>query len=505
MVKGQQCFAALKLRILQLWAAVGQLLAVILHQGPACEAFGHVAFVLRVNVIRLADVGDDALAGFGQFAHGERLRLAQFGPVAVSRLGLVGFEVGQLHPVEGEIALLPFFAPMLDHEGEQLAVFLRAAGVRFALIPNRALDAITNRRMQHACIQIARTMLTGQRILRRTRRIHRNRFAGLECFFPRQRPGIDLGFVIRHLLFKGLLREGRLGLLPLHDDRGKARVFFQHVALHPRLAGAAAPGVVDQAHRHAEDFMQHSAEMITHRRELACVRRTALLPLAFEIVLNLLCADLWHRDEANQRMLRLRDVQIRIPGAAEVETHVRLARADPHLAHKHVFQLTHAAALDRDPGRFRIRRHRVEFHGPFPLRVGLGGLRLVRKRHRHLRTWLIPPPDRIRLLLLQNHVVANDGREFQFRVSGQREAGEKEKCESGDHDRAAKTTTDAASLREKCHALLAYIDHNRFEALSLGESRLPQIAGDEELRRRSAGCGHMQNVESTRAEPQRVR
>jgi len=45
-----------------------------------------------------------------------------------------------------------------------------------------------------------------------------------------------------------------------------------------------------------------------------------------------------------------------------------------------------------------------------------------------------------------------------------------------------------------CRALLVHIDHNRFEALSFGVSRLPQIAGDEELRRRAAGCGHMQNV-----------
>ncbi len=44
--------------------------------------------------------------------------------------------------------------------------------------------------------------------------------------------------------------------------------------------------------------------------------------------------------------------------------------------------------------------------------AGLGGLGLVSKFHRHLGAGSVPSPERIGLLLLQHHVVANDGGEF---------------------------------------------------------------------------------------------
>ena len=55
---------------------------------------------------------------------------------------------------------------------------------------------------------------------------------------------------------------------------------------------------------------------------------------------------------------------------------------------------------------------------------GLGGLGLVSKFHRHFGAWSIPAPERVGLLLLQHHVVANDGGEFEFSAGSTRQRSE---------------------------------------------------------------------------------
>src|SRR6266850_97332 len=108
-------------------AAIRQLHPVILHQRPSNQARGNVVLVPRMNVLALAQINDDGLPGVREF-HGHRLRFAQFRPTAVTRLLLLSHEIGELHPIEWEIALSPFLAPLLDHEGKEIAIFPRAAG-----------------------------------------------------------------------------------------------------------------------------------------------------------------------------------------------------------------------------------------------------------------------------------------------------------------------------------------------------------------------------------------
>ena len=58
---------------------------------------------------------------------------------ALSRgLGRLGHEVGELDPVEREVALSPLVAPALDHQREQVAVLVGPAGVGLALVPDDA-------------------------------------------------------------------------------------------------------------------------------------------------------------------------------------------------------------------------------------------------------------------------------------------------------------------------------------------------------------------------------
>ena len=68
-------------------------------------------------------VDDHGLAGMRQPAQGHRLRLAELGPGALLRVGLLLEEVGELDPVEREVALAPLVATLKGattvHESEQ--------------------------------------------------------------------------------------------------------------------------------------------------------------------------------------------------------------------------------------------------------------------------------------------------------------------------------------------------------------------------------------------------
>ena len=108
-----------------------------------------------------------------------------------------------------------------------------------------------------------------------------------------------------HRLVVGRLLGRIVGLhfLPPLDERLEAGIGGKLVTSHPRLGGAAAPGVVDQPHRHAEGLVELAAEEVAHGREVADRLGGAGLPRAVEVPLRILRADLRHRDQADLREL----------------------------------------------------------------------------------------------------------------------------------------------------------------------------------------------------------
>ena len=78
-------------------------------------------------------------------------------------------EIGELHPVEREITLVPFLAPLLDEERKQLGILPGAAGIGLALIPNDAFDAIAQGRVEDPAKNIPRTGIAAEPLLRRLR------------------------------------------------------------------------------------------------------------------------------------------------------------------------------------------------------------------------------------------------------------------------------------------------------------------------------------------------
>ena len=296
----------------------GQLVG--LGKCPAGQSLGDVLLVHGVDVLAFAKIDDHRLAGGGEGLHGHRLGLAEFRPVALGRLCLLLLEVGELHPVEGEIAEAPLLPPRRDHERKEFAVLIGPAGVRFALIPDRPLDAVADRGREHAGVDVAGAgvalhppggILFGVGLAGRL-----GPARGLRLFGSL----LPLG----HLLLELLLRRFVLGLLllPLLMNRLEEGVGRELVSLHPGLGGAAAPGVVDQAHRHAERLVKLPAKEVADRGEVADRFGRAHLPLSVEVPLWVLRAHLRHRHEADVRKLRSGLLQIGIIGLVHAPLHV---------------------------------------------------------------------------------------------------------------------------------------------------------------------------------------
>ena len=280
-----------------------------------------------MDVAALADVDDHGLAGVGQ-AQGLGLGLAELGPRALTGCGFLGHEIGELHPVEGEVTLTLFLAPLLDEEGKQLGVFVGATGVGLALIPDDALDSVAQRGVDDAGENIAGAGVAGEpreRILRRGCRCLARGFGGRAGDFMFFRGGFEIGLGLggRGVGF-ALFRAG-------HQQR-ETRIFFDRLAAHPRLGGGTAPRVIDQPDGHIKNVVEVAAVEIADGAEILGVGRICNLPFAFEIGFQFLRADLRHGDDAEVGATRTRALDVAGVGLAERPLHVRLTGAHPDFA-----------------------------------------------------------------------------------------------------------------------------------------------------------------------------
>ena len=101
-----------------------------------------------MDVADVTDINDDRLTGVGQ-GEGLGLGFAEEGPAGIGGV----LVVGQLHPIEGEVALAELSAPAGDHRGEERVVLVGFAGVAFTLIPDGAAQGVGDERGDHAVVQ----------------------------------------------------------------------------------------------------------------------------------------------------------------------------------------------------------------------------------------------------------------------------------------------------------------------------------------------------------------
>ena len=425
MIKGQRCLVSvdrhrLKSRALRL----DSFDSVIPRESPANEAGRDVVFVLGVNIIGFPEINDDGFPGVGK-GHRFCLRLAQLGPAAFD--GLVGFglEVCKLDPVKGEITLPPFGPPLFDHVGEQLRVFPGPTGIAFPLIPDHTFDSVSESRIDDSGENIAGPGVATEGAFRGGR----SPGWSLTCGFRLLRfylPGSESGFVLSLRLF------GLQLLLPVDPGfhRGcKTRILFQGLTSHPGFGGGAAPGVVDQADRHIENFVKVAAEEKSDGTEPGNVGFVCRLPLALEVSLELLSSHSRNGDEPEVRMVGSECFHLVLPVARDRHSHVRLSRAHPDFSDQHILDDLFRSSCDGERAGFKAGVERVEFHGPFAVVTGRRLFRLVTQGDGHFSSRIVPSPDRVCLLLLEDHVVANDGGDLQLGKTGEGKTEEKERGE----------------------------------------------------------------------------
>ena len=418
-VEGDGDFGAFDGDGLELGAAIRDLDAVVLGEGEAGEALGDVAFVFGVDVIGFAEIDDDRLAAVFDGLLGFGLAFAEFGPGAVAGGGDFGFEVGELDPVKGEVFLFPLLAPMGDHEGEEMGVFGGAIGIGFALIPDGTFDAVADDGEEDTVVEVAGAMLAGEDLLRALGSADGEGFAsgfGFGGFgFPVGEGGVVFGFG-----FGG-------GEVFFFDDPAVHEGFemgvgFEEVTADPGFGSAAAPGVVDESDGDVEHLMEDAAVEEADGAEVADSCWGAGLPGAFEVGLGFLGADLRDGDEADVGEFCGGDFEVGVPGGADGPLHVGLAGAEPDFADEDVGEVAGGGALDGDFGGLGAGGDGVKGDGPFAIGTGFGSLGLAGEGDCHIGAWGIPAPDGVGVLLLEHHVVANDGGELEFGLRGEGEA-----------------------------------------------------------------------------------
>jgi len=106
-------------------------------------------FTFGVDVGGVAEVHGDDHAGVG-FGEGHGLGFTEEGGGHGVTFVVEG---GDLDEVEGEVALFPFGAPVLDEGGEEAAVLLGFFDVTLALIPDGAFDFEGDEGVDHAVVE----------------------------------------------------------------------------------------------------------------------------------------------------------------------------------------------------------------------------------------------------------------------------------------------------------------------------------------------------------------
>ncbi len=272
--------------------------------------------------------------------------------------------------------------------------------------------------MDHPVIQRGRVLHVARRQQFCRVSGHRRDERALGQRLPRR--GQPLLRLLQHL-FQPLLMECGARIAQLHplvfllQGRHGRKPFRRR----PGLDARAAPARVNQPHRHPQLLVQLPPKVIRAGGKPApaafghCFRR-ARLPGPLNVVLRLRLPALGHLQQPDAGIIGRGNLLLCVPGHPDAHLHVRLSRAQPHLADHHILELDRAGAAHRQ-GVGAAGLHGGQHRLPFAALVGLDLLAAGRERDRDLLVRLRPSPDHQRLILLQHHVARKHLRQPHFR------------------------------------------------------------------------------------------
>ena len=291
----------------------------------------------------------------------------------VTRALAVVFEGRDLHLIEGKVADLEVLAPAGDERVHLLEILrVGIAAVGFALIPDGSLDGEGYEGCDHTVVD---------------------------------------------------------AVLAFHAD------LFGRLVRNPLVYRSATPVGAKQSDGHAGFLLQLGAEEEPATREIQHPCRIFKSgPGAgaiggwlrgFDVLGDVINAQLRVVLRGGRDFIRL------LRAAAQLPLHIGLAGADPDIAHEHVLEHNLIVALDLELLRLRVGGGFGELHHPFAIPVGGHGLAGTGKRNGHLLTRISPTPDRGFDIALDDHVVAEDGRQFDVGIKWGKRRGQQDGEEQG--------------------------------------------------------------------------
>ena len=210
---------------------------------------------------------------------------------------------------------------------------------------------------------------------------------------------------------------GRFLLFPPIHQFPKPAIFLQDIATNPGVGSRAAPGIVDQTDRNIQRLVQTTAKKVADGRKILDGLRRTGTPLTVKIVLRFLSTHSWNSDEPNIRVIGSESLQFRAIGILYRPGHIGLARANPDLSHQNI--------IKKEFGSFALDLHAVRAAGrngseddfPVAVLIGLGLVALAENFYFDHFSGPGPAPDGVGLLLLEDHVVAEDGGEAELGIT----------------------------------------------------------------------------------------
>ena len=154
--------------------------------------------------------------------------------------------------------MVPNIAPILNHQGEEVAILISAPGVAFSLIPDCPSDTIADGGSQHAVVNITGSMIARESIVRPSGAVG-NVLSKASSGGSGRLPCFQGGLIIAHGLEESLIR---FGFFPAFQQRLIACIRLEKISAYPGFGSRSPPSIVDESNGDVQCLVKLPSEKI---------------------------------------------------------------------------------------------------------------------------------------------------------------------------------------------------------------------------------------------------